>query len=225
MGLKNRGIFVAGTDTGVGKTYVAAGIVSALKNKSVDVGVFKPFESGVTNGHEDYKHLKAIAQVNDPDDWICPNRFDEALAPAIAAKRAGKEIDWCGMTDCFEALMTRHQFLVVEGAGGLLVPLAPGKTNIDLIQECELPVLLVARLGLGTINHTLLSLEALAYRKIPCLGIVLNQTTPEMGIAEETNPQALAELTEVPVLGVVGYGENASAMFEKILNSPQPSLW
>lgn len=194
---------MAGTDTAVGKTYVAAGLAAALRKKGVNVGVFKPFESGVVSGHADYKILKEASGATDPDDWICPYRFEEALAPAVAAERAGLEIDWCHVTDCFESIAIKHDFVIVEGAGGLLVPLGKNKTNIDLIKECEFPVLLVARLGLGTINHTLLSLEALAARKIPCAGVVLNQTSSERGVAEETNPRVLAHLTSIPILGVV----------------------
>lgn len=211
-----RGLFIAGTDTGVGKTFVAGGLVMALKNKGVDVGVFKPFESGVSGGHEDYKYLKKMASVDDPDDWICPNRFEEALAPAVAAECAGREINWCAMKDGFEALATRHSFLIVEGCGGLLVPLASGKTNIDLIRECDFPVLLVARLGLGTINHTLLSLECLRSHQIACAGVVLNQTTREKGIAEETNPEVLKDLG-VPVLGVIPFLKYSPGAFETVL--------
>jgi len=226
-----KGIFIAGTDTGVGKTFIAAGIAAALRAKGVNVGVFKPFESGIGSGHEDYRILKEASGSKDPDDWICPYRFEEALAPAVAAERAGVEIDWCRMTDCFESISIKHDFVIVEGAGGLLVPLAPRetspegalrgrldpalpvegatrapmKTNVDLIKECDFPVLLVARLGLGTINHTLLSLEAFQSRKIPCVGIVLNQTTEERGVAEETNPEVLKKLATVPILGVVPF--------------------
>ncbi|HEX5036612.1 MAG TPA: dethiobiotin synthase [bacterium] len=206
MGKIPKGLFIAGTDTGVGKTYVAAGLAAALRWKGANVGVFKPFESGVGSGHEDYRILKEASGSADPDDWICPYRFEEALAPAVAAERAGIEIDWCGVTDAFESIAVKHDVVIVEGAGGLLVPLAPGKTNLDLAKECEFPVLLVARLGLGTINHTLLSLEGLAARKILCAGVVLNQTTEQKGIAEETNPKALSQLVSVPVWGVVPYG-------------------
>lgn len=211
----SQGLFIAGTDTGVGKTFVAGGIAAALGKKGVNVGVFKPFESGTAGGHSDYKYLKEMSGSKDPDDWICPYRFEEALAPAVAAERAGIEIDWCRVTDCFESIATRHDFVIVEGAGGLLVPLVPGKTNIDLIRECELPVLLVARLGLGTINHTLLSLECLQNRKIPCLGVVLNQTTEGGGVAEETNPGILARLAEVPVLGVIPFMKEMD-LFERL---------
>ncbi len=217
--MKNKGIFIAGTDTGVGKTFVAGGLAVALKAKGINVGVFKPFESGTAVGHEDYKYLKKMAAVDDPEDWICPYRFEEALAPAVAAQRAGIEIDWCRMTDCLESIATKHDFIIVEGAGGLLVPLAPGKTNTDLIRECGFPVLLVARLGLGTINHTLLSLECLQSRKISCLGVVLNQTTKETGIVEETNPQVLKDLLSVPLLGVVPWMRVPDPrLFEKILS-------
>lgn len=215
--MKNEGIFIAGTDTGVGKTLVAGGIAAAFKNKGVDVGVFKPFESGTAAGHEDYKYLKKMARVDDPDDLICPYRFKEALAPEVAAKRAGVAVDWRRVVYSFETLSKRHSFLIAEGAGGLLVPLASGKTNIDLIRECSLPVLLVARLGLGTINHTLLSLESLRSQGIKCLGVVLSQTTESSGVAEETNPEILTELISVPVLGVIPWMKAFDpAPFEKL---------
>jgi dethiobiotin synthetase len=214
-----KGLFIAGTDTGVGKTFVAAGLAAALRAKDSNVGVFKPFESGVGGGHADYKILKEASGSTDPDDWICPYRFEEALAPAVAAERAGVAIDWCHMTDCFESIAVKHDFVIVEGAGGLLVPLSEGKTNVDLIRECEFPVLLVARLGLGTINHTLLSLEALQSRKIPCAGVVLNQTTENAGAAEKTNPAALRKLSNVPVLDVLPFMKSLDAMRWKVLIS------
>lgn len=210
-----KGLFIAGTDTNVGKTFVAVGLVAALRAKGVNVGVFKPFESGI--GHSDCKQLKEASGSKDPDDWINPYRFEEALAPAVAAERAGIEIDWCGVTDCFESIAVKHDFVIVEGSGGLLVPLAPGKTNMDLIKECEFSVVLVARLGLGTINHTLLSLEALSSREIACAGVVLNQTTEEKGIAEETNPEVLRGLTAVPILGVVPFKPRVDDPVFKIL--------
>ncbi len=222
--MKNKGIFVAGTDTGVGKTFIAGGLAAALRKKGVNVGVFKPFESGVGSGHEDYKYLREMSGSQDPDDWICPYRFDEALAPEVAAKRAGVEIDWCRMTDCFESISVKHDFVIVEGSGGLLVPLVEGKTNIELIRECELPVVLVARLGLGTINHTLLSLECLKSRKISCTGVVLNQTTETVGIAEETNPKVLTDLG-VSILGLIPFSRKLDLEpFELLLErlSTQP---
>ncbi len=204
-----KGLFITGTDTGVGKTHVAGGLAAALRSKGVDVGVFKPFESGTGDGHADHVRLKMMAQVEDAEDLIAPYRFVEALAPAVAAERAGVVIDWQRITSAFRDLVTRHDMMIVEGCGGLLVPLAPGKTNIDLIQECQLPVLLVARLGLGTINHTLLSLEVLAHNKIPCLGVILNQTTQAIGLAEQTNPAVLAGLSKVPLLGTLSFAATA----------------
>jgi dethiobiotin synthetase len=212
-----KGLFIAGTDTGVGKTFIAAGLASALRAKGVNVGVFKPFESGVGTGHADYRLLKEAAGSKDPDDWICPYRFEEALAPQVAAERAGVEIDWCHVTDCFESIAIKHDFVIVEGAGGLLVPLAEGKTNIDLVKECEFPVLLVARLGLGTINHTLLSLEALERRKIFCDGVVLNQTTETRGVAEETNPEVLRKLSPAPILAAIPFGKTPKKVWDDLL--------
>ncbi len=222
-----KGFFIAGTDTGVGKTFVAGGLAAVLKEEGVNVGVFKPFESGVASGHADYLYLKEKSGSKDSDDWICPYRFEEALAPLVAAERVGITIDWCRVTDCFEAIATKHDFVIVEGAGGLLVPLAPKKTNIDLIKECELPVLLVGRLGLGTLNHTLLSLESLKAHSIECAGIILNQTTGRTGIAEETNPKTLAQLTSVPLLGVIPFMNplNLELFRKSCFESPQMARW
>ncbi len=215
---KIKGIFVTGTDTGVGKTFVAGGLAAALRARGVNVGVFKPFESGIGSGHSDHKILKERSGSTDPDDWICPYRFEEALAPVVAAERAGNEINWCRVTDCFESIAIKHDFMIVEGSGGLLVPLAPSKTNIDLIRECEFPVLLVGRLGLGTINHTLLSLECLKQQAISCMGVVLNQTSEKKGIAEETNPKIISQMTSVPVLGVLPFLKEFSTQpFESLL--------
>ena len=102
--MKSKGIFIGGTDTGVGKTFVAGGIAAALKKQGVDVGVFKPFESGVGSGHEDSRSLKQSAGVDDPDDLISPYRFEEALASAVAAKRAGITIDWGRVVGAFKVI-------------------------------------------------------------------------------------------------------------------------
>lgn len=216
--MATQGLFITGTDTAVGKTFVAGGLIAALRRRGIDVGVFKPFESGVASGHSDSEYLREKAGVTDPLEWISPCRFDEALAPLVASERAGIEVNWCAITDGFEAIATRHKFVVVEGCGGLLVPLAEGKTNIDLIRECEFPVILIGRLGLGTINHTLLSLECLERRKIECLGVILNQTTPEKSLAEETNPEVLRQLMSAPLLGIVPFQADES-YFHKILTA------
>ncbi len=212
-----KGLFIVGTDTNVGKTYIACKIAEAFKRRGLKVGVFKPFESGVGSGHEDFRLLKEASGTAAPDHWINPYRFEEALAPAVAAKRASVSIDWCSVTDCFESIAIKNDFTIVEGAGGLLVPLAEGKNNIDLIRECEFPVLLVARLGLGTINHTLLSLEALKNRSIPCVGVVLNQATPDFGVAEETNAEILSSLG-VDVLTTVRFGTAPEDAFCALLS-------
>ncbi len=204
-----RGIFITGTDTAVGKTYVAGGLARALRHRGMDVGVFKPFESGIQAGREDFRYLKEMAGVADEDHEICPHPFAEPLAPKIAADREGRKIHWRETMGCFQALSKRHSLLIVEGAGGLWVPLAERKTNFDLIAECAFPVVLVARLGLGTINHTLLSLEALAARKIPCLGVVLNQTTPKKSLADETNPDVLKKMMSVPLLATFPFQKGA----------------
>lgn len=222
-----KGIFIAGTDTAVGKTHVAGGLAAALRHKGVDVGVFKPFESGTAVGHSDVQRLKQQSGVTDTDDLICPYRFDEALAPMVAAERAGTTIEWSRVLQSYATLRERHACMIVEGSGGLLVPLAPGKgnlpevhwpkTNIDLIRELGLPVLLVGRLGLGTINHTLLSLQCLQQNQLSCVGVVLNQTTAMSGLAEETNPQILAKMMDAPLLGTISWQKNFDWLASKLI--------
>jgi len=217
-----KGLFITGTDTGVGKTYVACGLATALRAQGGNVGVFKPFESGIGMGHADHHLLKQASGVTDADRLICPYQFEEALAPVVAAERAGVTIDWSHVLKNYATLCSQHEWMIVEGSGGLLVPLATGKTNVDLIHELGLPVLLVARLGLGTINHTLLSIKLLESEKIPVAGIVLNQTSPQKGLAEETNPLVLKKLSQVPLVEIRFNDPRTQTVFSNVLEILSP---
>lgn len=204
------GIFVTGTDTGVGKTLVAGGIAAALREKGVNVGVMKPVETGCVrkDGHlipEDALFLKEMAGCRDEMELINPYAFEEALTPALAAERAGVEIDLKRIKSALTALLERHEVVLIEGAGGLLVPLWKDKLMADLAKEPGLPLLIVARASLGTINHTLLSLYYARREDIPVLGLVINSTLPAMGLAESLNNEALQRWGRVPLLGTIPY--------------------
>ena len=191
--------FIIGTDTGVGKTVVAGAMAAYLRSKGMSVGVMKPAETGCReSGGElypvDAAYLKKISGSTDPLDTICPYRFSEPLAPAVAAKRAGKKINIELIKKRFNAIAESHDAVIVEGAGGLMVPLSGKYLFLDLAAELGLPLVIVGRAGLGTINHTLLTLNAAREREIEISGIILNQTRPESGAAFETNPQVLKEL-------------------------------
>lgn len=211
-------IFVCGTDTDVGKTYVTGKLIQALNQQGIRAGGFKPVESGCQlKGKKliptDALHLKTMGNMPEDLSIINPYSFKEPLAPGIAAKRVGKKISFAKIEKNLRVLQKKYDILFVEGAGGLLVPITQNKTNLDLIHYLNIPVLIIARLGLGTINHTLLTVVHLKKNSIPILGVFLNATTSEKSLATQTNPKILEKLLKkegVPLLGVVGYAKNLS---------------
>ena len=211
------GIFITGTDTGVGKTIIAAGLVAALKDRGIDVGVMKPLESGGPSFGSapiprDAIYLKEIAGVHDDLSLINVYCFRGALAPGVAAEQEGVKIDLERIRGQYEELKGRHQFMVVEGAGGLLVPIAQGVFLPDLIQLLDLSVILVARTSLGTINHTLLSLYYCQQEGLAVKGVIMSKSTPEADPSESSNAQVIAECSAVPLLGTFPYLKDYAAV-------------
>ncbi|PTL82075.1 dethiobiotin synthase [Vitiosangium sp. GDMCC 1.1324] len=197
--------FVTGTDTGVGKTQASCALLSLLADAGLSPQGFKPYESGCPSlsAPSDALSLREAARSELPLDVVCPHRFRAPLAPGIAARRLGREPDWRVTLAAWERV--RHGPVVVEGAGGLFVPLDSSHDVIDLISTLGLPVLLVARSGLGTLNHTALSLEALAARNIPVAAVVLSRSSPSRDPSERDNATLIAERHRVNVLGPVPY--------------------
>ena len=182
------GLFVTGTDTGVGKTLVACALARALRARGVDLGVLKPAETGVgPAGPLDALALREAAGAEDPIDEVCPEAFALPAAPAVAARAEGRKVDLGRIRDAAARLRARHRFLLVEGAGGALVPLASGVHMLDLAGELELPALVVARGALGTINHTLLTLEALEARGLSLAGVVLSHGPAPLSAPDAAN--------------------------------------
>ncbi len=200
--MRIRGLFVTGTDTGVGKTAVACALARALRARGVDLGVMKPMETGVPpEGPEDARALRDAAGVDDPLDDVCPLRFELPAAPTVAARAEGREVNLALVRAAAERLASRHELLLVEGAGGLLVPAAPGLTMAGLASELGLPLLVVARTRLGTINHTLLTLLAAEHLGLPVLGVALSHADGPLSPADAANLEALrAELGDRVVL-------------------------
>ncbi len=189
-----RGFFVTGTDTGVGKTVVSCALARGLRARGVDVGVMKPAETGVgPDGPLDAQALRAAAGVSDPLERICPQQLALPAAPTVAAAHAGTQVDLDAVLDAFAALSAAHDALIVEGAGGLLVTAAAGVSMADLAARLELPLVVVARAALGTINHTLLTLEACAARQLPVAGVVISHATGPLSDADAHNLQALRD--------------------------------
>ena len=208
MSVGTRGVFVTGTDTGVGKTVVSCALVRSLRDDGVDVGVMKPIETGVGEaGPLDAIALhEAAGGVDDLDD-VCPQRFALPAAPTVAARAEGARVDLGAVHRAFERLAARHELLVVEGAGGLLVPAADGASMADLAFELCLPLLVVARARLGTINHTLLTLDAARARGLEVAGVVVSHVDGALSPADAENLACLREalgdrlVGEVPPLG------------------------
>lgn len=198
-------LFVAGTDTGVGKTETACAVLSLLADAGRRPMPFKPYESGCADLRRpaDALALRSAARSEDDLARICLHRFQEPLAPGIAAERLGVSPDFARTLVGYRALHGRS--VVVEAAGGLLVPLDPRHDVVDLIVALRLPVLLAGRAGLGTLNHTGLSVEALRRRRVKVAGIVLSRSSPRRDLSERDNPRVLSERFGVPVLGPVPF--------------------
>jgi dethiobiotin synthetase len=196
-----KGLFVTGTDTGVGKTEIACALVAAARADGVDLGAMKPAQSGVEPGEaSDADRLRSAAGDADPMALVCPYQFAAPLAPGVAARLAGTEIRLEVILEAARTLAGRHAALLVEGAGGLLVPLTARHTYADLARALALPVLVVARAGLGTVNHTALTVEALRARGLAVAGVVLNRTSAESDPSMPHNAAEIERLTGAPVI-------------------------
>jgi dethiobiotin synthetase len=202
-------LFVTGTDTGVGKTQASCALLSLLVDAGLRPQGFKPYESGCNplSAPADTLAMRAAARSELPVDVLCPHRFRAPLAPGVAARRLGQEPDWDVTLAAWEKL--RHGPVVVEGAGGLFVPIDSRHDIIDLIGALKLPVLLVARAGLGTLNHTALSLRALADRGISVRAVLLSRSSPARDPSERDNRLLLEERHGLQVLGPVSFLRDA----------------
>jgi dethiobiotin synthetase len=192
---ETEGLFVVGTDTGVGKTVVTAGLTGRLRERGVDAVGVKPAQTGYP---EDDDAGFVAAACGDPDASVVGPRLEPALAPRVAAERAGRDLDYATVQAvCTDALGARKAALV-EGIGGLRVPLAGDREVIDLLADLGLPAVVVARSGLGTLNHTALTVAALRERSVPVRAVVLNEYVGAT-VAERSNPDELERLTGLPV--------------------------
>ena len=212
-----RGLFVTATDTGVGKTEVACALLREARASGLDAVGMKPAQSGVGPGEpSDAERLRDACNGVEPLDALCPYTFAAPLAPAVAARLEGKEISLDRILAAARALAARHAALVVEGAGGLLVPLTERETYADLARALGLPVVVVARAGLGTVNHTALTVEALRRRGLEVAAIVLNRAAPADDPSTPHNAAEIARLTGVAPAAVLPFvadiGARAAAL-------------
>ncbi len=197
-----KGIFITGTDTGVGKTFLTLVLAKLLKNQGFDVGVMKPLECA----GRDAEFLKKKLKLEDPLDLISPYRLKYPLAPQVAFKLEKKKFNKEKIIAAFNELTARHDIVIVEGCGGLFVPIAENYFLSDLILDLDIPAIVVARSGLGSINHSLLTIKQAKALGIKILGLVLNKTSKQKPtLAERTNPKVLKNLAGVTLLGCLPY--------------------
>jgi dethiobiotin synthetase len=212
----SKGIFVTATDTGVGKTIVSAAIIRSLKKVGINVGAMKPMETEciVENGlmvPADGSYLREAAGMSESIDLVTPIRYKVPLAPYTASLKEGVPVKMESVFKAYKQLSAKYDFMVVEGVGGVQVPLTRNPAGevyyvTDLIKDLRLPAVVVTRPLLGTINHTLLTVSRLLDEGIEVKGVIVSHSTPSQGtIAEETNLEMLKELLPVPVIGVVPY--------------------
>lgn len=211
--LKIPGLMIVGTDTDVGKTYVSTAIVKQLMSEGVLTGTYKPACSGAVIDEatgdlywEDINQLSQAIEQKFPIERICPQTFQAPLAPPVAAQKEGKQVDETLLRQGALWWQDQADFLIIEGVGGVLCPLTETMLIVDFAVELQYPVLIVARAGLGTINHSLLTIEALQKRGICIAGIILNDVDPHLNDESRlSNAAQIQQWTTVPVLSFVPF--------------------
>jgi len=204
-----KGVWIVGTDTEVGKTYITAQIVRHLRSKKKPTYPMKPIQSGsINNRSPDLDTVLQIANINPTPDlyqMMCPYMFQKAASPHLAARLENRTISIDHIVAHAHTLSKRG-FLCIEGCGGLLVPINQHETMFDLLQALPLPIIVVVRGGLGTINHTLLTLNLL--KNNPVAGIIINDTYKPTDVKiRQDNPKIIASFGKIPILADLNFGE------------------
>ena len=213
--MKRKGFFIAGTDTCVGKTTIAAAIALSLKKKGINVGIMKPFAAASRRyssnfNSEDVSKLTLAAEISEKQEAINPYFSSLPTAPYTASilKKSNK-VDFSGALRCYSALASIHDIMVVEGLGGIMVPLTRKKNLADFAAATNLPIVIVARFGLGMINHTLLTLSACYDYNLNVEGIILNDLSSWEGpVKKKAIVKTIEKVSGVRVLSVVPFIEN-----------------
>jgi dethiobiotin synthetase len=226
-----RGLFFTGTDTGVGKTRVVCAVALALRRRGVAVAVRKPVATGATlrGGRwvsDDTLSLARAAGLTAESDLdaITPFTFPVPAAPPVAARLDGVALSLSDLAAAVRRQSEPGQLVLAEGVGGLLCPLTGSETVADLADVLRWPVVVVTRRSLGTLNHTLLTVEVALNRGLPVAGIVVNETTPPGGVADETNVTELGQRVGVPILAVVPFSQDVERSVEAVTPVDWPAL-
>jgi len=218
-----KGFFVTGTDTGVGKTIITGALIKAAHILGFKACGMKPIETGCKRAENrrqqtengggnnslipsDGTFLREITGTDESIDLITPIRFENPLAPLPASEIEDKPIDLDKIKTAYKELSNRYDVIIVEGIGGLLVPIKKGHFVIDLAKDFGFPIIVVSKPGLGTINHTMLTVNYAINKGLDVAGIIINYArTPEKTLAENTNPEIIRRLSPVPVIGIFPY--------------------
>ena len=215
-----RGCFITGTDTGVGKTVVTAALAVALRKRGYSFGVMKPIETGVPSSADkesDAARLRTAAGSSDALTEIRPYAFRRPLAPLDAARLEKRTVTLPTIMRAFHTLQSRHEVLLVEGVGGVYVPITSSLNVLDIIYRMKFPAIVIGRVGLGGINHALLTLGALRQRNISVLALVLNRTLPAQTATareqERSTVRLLRQLAGMPVIGPLPYRSKGEGKF------------
>jgi len=209
-----KGFFVTGTDTGVGKTIITAALIKASSLLGFRTCGMKPIETGCLREDDtfipsDGIFIKTVAHMEETVNHISPCCFEEPLAPLPASEIEGTPVDFEKIRKEYAALSQKYDVVIVEGIGGLLVPIRKDYFVLDLARDFGLPVIVVSRPGLGTINHTMLSVNYAIAEGLAVAGIIINYSRPTDGSpAENTNPNVIKKISPVPIIGIFPYLRN-----------------
>ena len=198
-----KSLFVTGTDTDIGKTYVSAGIVLALKKSGINVGIMKPFACGTKQktgfSSEDVSILSDAANVNDPEDLVNPFFFPIPASPYTAAKNLDVKINVDHVLECFKKLDEIHDVMLIEGIGGVMTPILRNYAIADLIKRLNTNTIIVTSSKIGTVNHTIMTCNVCKNMKIPVKGLIINNFD-STGYPISELERDLSALTNLPVL-------------------------
>lgn len=205
-------IFITGTDTDIGKTFITAGIAATMQSLGYSTCVYKPVQSGAIerNGFMQAPDLAFVSMISPYVKTYSSYLLKEPAAPLIAAEMEDIVIDRMVIKKDFEALSKEHDCTIVEGAGGLMVPIAPNFTVSDMIKMLDLPALIVIRPDLGTVNHTLLTVNQAVANGIKVRGVIINNFPENTAdVAIKSAPRLIEEFSDTRILGIVKHFENA----------------
>ena len=205
---KTTGLFITGTDTGVGKTLIACGLAWSLRKRRINVGIMKPFATGNQIYSQNFKSqdtelLATEANVGDMDDDLNPVFFPIAASPLMASMITKNRISLKSVLSAFQRIRKRHEFVIVEGIGGIMVPLTNSYLLADFVKLIGLQLIVVSRPNLGSVNHTLLTVTACKKYGLDIVGIIINRMPSKPNIVESMTPQFIRKLTGIPIIAII----------------------